>query len=63
MNPHEAAVMSAKLYEFEKLQSDAYVEKKLLNKKIQDMEAQVRFLWRAFSLSNLNECFRNYLRS
>lgn len=37
-----AAVLSSKLYEFEKQQSDIYVEKRLLTKRIEDMQAQVR---------------------
>ena len=37
-----AAVLSSKIYEFEKQQSDIYVEKRLLTKRIEDMQAQVR---------------------
>ena len=40
--PIPAAVLSSKLYEFEKQQSDIYVEKKLLTKRIEDMQEQVR---------------------
>ena len=42
MSTFPAAVLSSKLYEFEKQQSDIYVEKRLLTKRIEDMQAQVR---------------------